>query len=101
MPEKPSKPEDEYFAREERHRGELERLEKAQREREEQRRLHQMKCPKCGADLAPKLFQTVEIDRCTECGGVWLDPGELEKLAGHVSHFFGDLFSFFRGAGKP
>jgi Zn-finger nucleic acid-binding protein len=25
----------------------------------------------------------VEIDPCTDCGGIWLDAGELELLLGH------------------
>lgn len=25
-------------------------------------------------------FEQVEIDHCTNCGGVWLDSGELEQL---------------------
>ncbi|MFQ5787757.1 MAG: zf-TFIIB domain-containing protein [Thermodesulfobacteriota bacterium] len=27
-------------------------------------------------------FRGIKIDRCTSCNGVWLDDGELEKLAG-------------------
>jgi Zn-finger nucleic acid-binding protein len=25
----------------------------------------------------------VEVDYCTDCGGIWLDSGELELLLGH------------------
>jgi len=27
-------------------------------------------------------LEEVEIDYCTECGGIWLDAGELEQLLG-------------------
>ncbi len=27
-------------------------------------------------------LQDVEIDYCTDCGGIWLDAGELEMLLG-------------------
>ena len=28
----------------------------------------------------------VEIDHCTDCGGIWLDAGELELLLGDSEH---------------
>jgi len=28
----------------------------------------------------------VEIDYCTDCGGIWLDAGELEQLLGNPQH---------------
>ena len=37
-----------------------------------------MRCPKCGRKLEEILYPKVHIDRCTGCGVVWLDPGELE-----------------------
>jgi Zn-finger nucleic acid-binding protein len=40
-----------------------------------------MRCPKCGRKLQETVYQRVRIDRCSGCGGVWLDPGELETLA--------------------
>ncbi len=51
----------------------------AEREAAE-RRTHYMKCPKCGADLVTTDFEGVQVDRCPECQGVWLDAGELEHL---------------------
>ncbi len=29
-------------------------------------------------------LQDVEIDYCTDCGGIWLDAGELELLLGEL-----------------
>lgn len=38
------------------------------------------RCVSCDLLLAPIMKQGVEIDFCTECGGVWLDRGELGRL---------------------
>lgn len=38
-------------------------------------------CPRCTtASLAERERDGVTIDVCSECRGVWLDRGELEKL---------------------
>jgi hypothetical protein len=55
--------------------------------REEQKKLHWMKCPKCGSDLEEIAFRGVKIDKCFVCGGVYLDDGELEQLAGKPGWF--------------
>lgn len=39
-----------------------------------------MKCPNCGVDLLMAERQGVEIDYCSQCRGVWLDRGELDKI---------------------
>ena len=39
-----------------------------------------MKCPRCDGSLKELQFEEVMIDRCDNCGGVWLDSGELEQL---------------------
>ena len=40
-----------------------------------------MKCPVCpDATLVMMDRQSVEIDYCPQCRGVWLDRGELDKL---------------------
>jgi hypothetical protein len=65
-------------------------------ERAELRRAHYMHCPKCGADLEEVVFRAVRVDKCFGCGGVWLDDGELEELAGQHG-WFEALRRFFRG----
>jgi hypothetical protein len=88
-------PEDEYFAREN---AELIKQHRAKLDSERmtvERRSHFMKCPKCGADLQEKSFHHVKIDVCPDCGGTWLDKGELQMLT-HVerngfSRFIGDM----------
>jgi hypothetical protein len=42
-------------------------------------------CPACDSETTRRewRFSTfVVVDICVECRGVWLDPGELEELAG-------------------
>ena len=38
-------------------------------------------CPKCQAPMEKVTFGTTEIDRCEECGGLWFDHDEKDKLA--------------------
>jgi Zn-finger nucleic acid-binding protein len=79
--DKPSRNEEEYFARED---AELMRK---QRERahaaavEAERKSHYMKCPKDGYDLTSSEYHGVQIETCPHCGGMWLDAGELEAVA--------------------
>ena len=40
----------------------------------------QLVCPRCGGLMDLEYAEEVEVDSCIECGGAWLDPGELEKL---------------------
>lgn len=37
-------------------------------------------CPVCHAPFKEVVNEGVLIDICTECRGIWLDRGELEKL---------------------
>jgi Zn-finger nucleic acid-binding protein len=39
-----------------------------------------IKCPRCGAAMAEVVVEHVKVDRCTGCGGIFLDRGELEVL---------------------
>ena len=96
--EKPSRNEDEYFAREEAERlAKLRARGKAEQEAAE-RRSHHMKCPKCGADLQTESFHGIQIDRCPECHGIWLDDGEMALLMknedpGVLGRVMGDLWT--------
>jgi len=52
-----------------------------------------MKCPRCGAATTEVAIEHFKIDRCTGCGGVFLDKGELELLTHRKSGgFFRRLF---------
>jgi len=96
MPRKPSESEEEYFARieyERRKKVEREKQEAlAEKERETLRRLHRMKCPKCGMDLIEVDYKSIKVDRCSGCEGVWLDPGELEAVVKMEKSMIGRIF---------
>ncbi len=38
-------------------------------------------CPRCCVELDEQTREGVSIDQCHDCGGVWLDRGELEMLS--------------------
>ncbi len=80
----PSDKEEEYFLRQEMERLRALREEHARRVAEEERRrlkeLHSMHCAKCGQRMETTTVGGVEIEVCPDCGGVYLDAGELEKL---------------------
>ncbi len=102
MTDKPSKNEEEYFARRDMELLERQRA-RARAEAElAERKTHYMKCPKDGYDLTTVEFHGVQIDRCSHCGGLWLDPGELDAIAKHedrpglLGRVFGDAISTFR-----
>jgi len=84
MTEKPSRNEDEYFAKRDAEllRQQREALRKSAVEAE--RRSHYMKCPKCGYDLITGEWQGVQIDQCTNCHGIWFDAGEAESVLTHA-----------------
>jgi hypothetical protein len=81
---KPSSTEEEYFAREEIEKKRKMALQQAEemaaKQREDLKKLHHMKCPKCGMDLQTLTKGRVEIDTCFNCQGVWLDAGELDQI---------------------
>lgn len=83
MPEKPSRNEDEYFAKRD---AELLRQQREAAQKaaaEAGRKSHYMKCPKCGYDLITGDWHGVQIDQCTNCHGIWFDAGEAESLLKH------------------
>jgi len=41
-----------------------------------------MDCPICRNAMITLELADVEVDHCTDCGGIWLDAGELEQLLG-------------------
>jgi hypothetical protein len=80
MPDKPSRNEEEYFAKRD---AELLRQQRATQhaaDAEAERRSHYMKCPKCGYALITGEWQGIQIDQCTHCHGIWFDAGEAETL---------------------
>ena len=53
-----------------------------------------MDCPICRSAMITLELTDVEVDHCTNCGGIWLDSGELDLLlddpeqARHLLHSF-------------
>ena len=39
-----------------------------------------VKCPCCGSIMDKIKKDDVVIDRCSNCFGIWLDRGELDKI---------------------
>ena len=78
-----SRNEEEYFARRD---AELLRQQRAALEQnaaEAERKSHHMKCPKCGYDLITGDWDSIQIDQCTHCHGIWFDAGEAEAVLKH------------------
>jgi len=42
-------------------------------------------CPKCPGKLEGYTFEGFALDRCYQCGGVWLDRGELDAIVKKIS----------------
>ena len=65
------------------HRHEQEILAKSRAESQEKliREECRNRCPKCGEAIMPVTFRSVPLDRCPDCGGVWLGPNDLKILA--------------------
>ena len=61
-----------------------------------------MDCPKCNGVMQEHTTTTLQgavtIDRCADCGGMWFDNGEAEKLKGDWMSDF--LDSGDRAVGK-
>ena len=82
--------ENEYFYRKEQ---ELIAKMKAKIEDENAKSL-EIKCPKCDGTLIETDFESIKIDVCDKCSGVWLDAGELTQIADkeEESGWFGKMF---------
>ncbi len=100
--DKPSRNEDEYFVKLEAERLERKRLELAKLAKDAERKSHYMRCPKCGGSLVTELFTNVQVDRCPECHGLWLDAGELDVVMKHedkgiLTKALGDFMHSLKG----
>ena len=68
--------EDIYFAERDRElieklKGQLQKVEKTS---------SPIHCPKCPGELETYTFPGFLLDRCHNCGGIWMDKGELEGV---------------------
>lgn len=39
-----------------------------------------MQCPKCNGQMEKVPYNGIEVDRCSECAGIWFDMLEADKL---------------------
>jgi len=49
-----------------------------------------LSCPKCGSEMRSYERNGVVVDQCTECKGLFLDRGELERLTEAEGSHYGD-----------
>lgn len=95
---KPSRNEEEYFARMDADlRKELRA--KSDAERAEPKKADQNNCPRCRVTMLPQTSAGVTIDGCPQCEGVWLNKGELDILAAgndKSAGFLGSLLNIRR-----
>jgi len=93
---KASESEGEYFARLEFERRKKVEEEKhrqmADAEKRQRKELHFMHCPKCGMKLIEVDYKSLKVDRCSACGGLWLDAGELEAAVELEKGLLGRIF---------
>jgi uncharacterized protein with PIN domain len=92
--------EEEYFIRLEFERAKKVEEELKQKMLEDERNslkeLHYMRCPKCGMQLVEIDYRGMNLDKCTECNGVWLDHGELEAIVNLDKSVISRLLSGFK-----
>ncbi|HZD41201.1 MAG TPA: zf-TFIIB domain-containing protein [Terriglobales bacterium] len=72
--------EDIYFS--ERDRELIEQLKGQLQKADKEAQLH---CPKCPGLLESYTFQGFALERCQNCGGIWMDKGELESIVRTVT----------------
>lgn len=94
------KNENEYFARQEFDRQRKIKAKKlaemAEEEKNKLKELHYMHCPKCGNEMIVIEYEGIELDKCSDCGGIYFDNGELEELLCKKSGFAIKLFAIFK-----
>ena len=103
--QKPSRNEEEYFAKLEAERLERKKAEMTRLTEDAERKSHYLRCPKCGGHLVTEEFHRVQIDRCPDCHGVWLDQGEIDAVMkfedkGLLSRALGEFMGSLKGGKK-
>jgi hypothetical protein len=98
---KPSRNEDEYFAKLDAERVKELRAKLDAERKATERTSHYMKCPKCGHDLQEVTVRSVKVDTCGNCHGMWLDAGEIDMIGtggeNAVTGYFRDILKGIRG----
>ena len=89
--------ENDYFRRKEQELIEKLRAKRAEAEQAKSSEASALQCPKCDGSLVEITFEEVQIDRCNNCHGVWLDAGELERLTGQESGWLSGFWKSLSG----
>ena len=96
MKEGHSRNEEEYFAKVDAELMKERRSARHTAEMKVERASHFMRCPRCGGTLHEVAHHGVNVDRCVDCKGVWLDAGDLAILEhaheSGVMRFFNSMF---------
>ena len=58
-------------------------------------------CPECNEPMVVFELDGVEVDRCLQCEGVWLDAGEIDWIADLAGARQGRLSEILLGAKGP
>jgi hypothetical protein len=97
---KPSHEESEYFARQEienrRNLTEKLRAQMHAAEVDKLRQLHWRHCPNCGFEMYDVVFRGVTIEKCPNCGGIFLQAGEVGSLVGKEGSFISSVLGLFK-----
>ena len=94
--EKPSRNEHEYFVKRDAELIQERRARLDEKRSSQERSSHFNKCPRCGTDLSEHDHNGVKIDQCRNCGGMWLDKGELQIIEEQDRHSPGFMHNLLR-----
>ena len=53
-------------------------------------------CPSDGFEMVRKDYPSAVLDECSNCGGLWLDDGEIASLAKTEAHIKNNLKLYIR-----
>jgi uncharacterized protein len=63
---------------------------------EELKTLHFMKCPKCGHDLMKKRMSYIDVDQCSSCGVLVLEPADIDRFIAEEKSILKTFIDFFK-----
>ena len=63
---------------------------------EQLRALHYMKCPKCGHDLIKKRLSYIDVDQCSSCGVLVLEPNDIDRFIAEEKSVLKAFIDFFK-----
>jgi Zn-finger nucleic acid-binding protein len=55
-----------------------------------------MRCPNCSAEMKEMNRYNADIDYCPSCRGVWLDRGEIDKIANMQRQYDDEQYQEYR-----